>query len=276
MEILDSIKDFIKSFAWGKWALAVIKYCCLGIMVTVIFCTMLQNGWLAYFGIDEPVDVSVAMYTKLQATLVSFSIAIGIFVNAVCDKYYVGKRYKFKVKSKLHPVDKAISDLNKEDKDDADLAAIIRHNAIHEAGHVVMAKRFGYSIMEAVIYPNPHIGINNKQWKCLDDIKHQAMIYFAGNCALKLLSQDFYPYYANFGDVDDFESAYECIKRYIVLEDNQFSYVDVYYEHHGVKERMEQLSKDWFAETENILNESIVELRGEAARLELFAPKGDV
>ena len=236
---------------------------------------MLENGWLLSFGINEVVDVTGEIYIQSQALFIGFTIITYLFINALCGNYFIPYRCEFIAKSVLHP-DGEAQQLKEDAPDDVELASIIKNNAIHEAGHVVMAKRFGYSILEEEIYPNPHIKIHNTQWESLDDIKHQAMIYFSGNCALKLLSQDFYPYSATFGDVDDFEVAYECIKRYIVLEDNQFSYADVYYEHHGVQEKMEELAKDWFAETETILKESIDELRKEVARLELLVPKGDV
>lgn len=275
MDFLDWTKDFFKRITWGKVFLDIGKAFLWGIIISVLFCIMLENGWLLSFGINEVMDVSGEMYIQTQALFVGFTIITYLFINSLCGKYFIPYRCEFIAQSVLHP-DGEAQQLKDDTLDDVELATIIKHNAIHEAGHIVMAKRFGYSILEEVVYPNPHIATNSKKLTCLDDIKHQAMVYFAGNCALHLLSQDFYPYYANFGEVDDYESAYEYIKRYIVLEDNQFSYADVYYEHHGVQEKMEELAKDWFAETETILKESIDELRKEAARLELLVPKGDV
>lgn len=232
-----------------------VKVLIQGLIVTIIICVMIENGWISKE--NDIMNITYGEFWNAYTSVTALIIAVHVIFSCIS----IISDDKKEITAPEQKKDEFISESEQK---------LLEIRAVHEAGHVVMGNALNVKVKEKTIKRGKHdIGyVSYEIGGSLipEDIKKVVLLNYAGLIAERLLLG-----VASSGcmgsDNADLEQASICLKRYILLTDTEISLAGGECERVELHKKMKKLSKEFEQIAVNILKQRIPEIEREKEKL---------
>lgn len=232
-----------------------VKVLIQGLIVTIIICVMIENGWISKE--NDIMNITYGEFWNAYTSVTALIIAVHVIFSCIS----IISDDKKEITAPEQKKDEFISESEQK---------LLEIRAVHEAGHVVMARVLNVKVKEKTIQRNEssmgHVLYEMNPIMQAEDLKNMVLLCYGGIIAEKLVLGA--ASNGCMGSEDaDLEKANTCLRQYILLTDEELSLAGAECEKEKLYKKMKKLSKEWEQIVMDTLKQRIPEIEKERDEL---------